>query len=204
MRERTTTMAPSERERSLEDKALVERAKKDRAAFEALYSKYISKVYTYAYYRTGNVEDAEDITESVFLHAFLNLDRYKYMGLPFSAWLMRIAHNLIANWYRDRSKKTTVSLEHAEHVTDTGRSPQEHAEMREDQEMILRMLDTLSEERRQALILRYAGGLKHKEIGEIMGKSPVAVKVLIHRSLATLQRNLTSNAIEGGGAIAAE
>lgn len=203
MREKLLTMSRNEREQSLEDKVLVERAKKDRAAFEALYSKYISKVYTYAYYRTGTVEDAEDITESVFLHAFLNLDRYRYMGLPFSAWLMRIAHNLIANWYRDKSKKTTVSLEHAEHVTDTGRSPEEHAEVREDQEMIWKMLETLSEERRQALILRYAEGLKHREIGEIMGKSPVAVKVLIHRSLAALQRNLASKGFEGG-AIAAE
>ncbi len=203
MWESLLTMSRNERDQSLEDKVLVERAKKDRAAFEALYSKYISKVYTYAYYRTGSVEDAEDITESVFLHAFLNLDRYRYMGLPFSAWLMRIAHNLIANWYRDRSKKTTVSLEHAEHVVDAGRSPEEHAEVREDQEMIWRMLETLSEERRQALILRYAEGLKHREIGEIMGKSPVAVKVLIHRSLSSLQRNLTSNGLEGG-AIAAE
>jgi RNA polymerase sigma-70 factor (ECF subfamily) len=203
MWESLLTTSRNERDQSLEDKVLVERAKKDRAAFEALYSKYISKVYTYAYYRTGTVEDAEDITESVFLHAFLNLDRYRYMGLPFSAWLMRIAHNLIANWYRDKSKKTTVSLEHAEHVTDTGRSPEEHAEVREDQEMIWKMLETLSEERRQALILRYAEGLKHREIGEIMGKSPVAVKVLIHRSLAALQRNLASKGFEGG-AIAAE
>ncbi len=203
MRENLLTKSRNEREHTLEDKVLVEKAKKDREAFEALYDKYISKVYTYAYYRTGNVEDAEDITESVFLHAFLNLDRYRHMGLPFSSWLMRIAHNLIANWYRDRSKKTTVSLEYAEHITDTARSPEEHAEAREVQEMVWRMLETLSEERRQALILRYAGGLKHREIGEIMGKSPVAVKVLIHRSLSTLQRNLASSGLEGG-AVATE
>jgi RNA polymerase sigma-70 factor (ECF subfamily) len=192
------TLTAGRQDQAVEDQRLVERAKEDRSAFEALYTKYISKIYTYAYYRLGSVEEAEDITENVFLHALLHLDRYRHMGLPFSAWLLRIAHNLIANWYRDRSRKSTVGLEHAEHLPDLGRTPEECAESAEEREMVRRMLEGLSEERRQALILRYAEGMKHREIGEVMGKSAVAVKVMIHRSIGSLQRSINRKEFEGG------
>ncbi len=174
-----------------EDGALVRRAKEEREAFEALYTKYLKKVYTYIYYRVGNVDDAEDITESVFLHALIHLNRYQDRGIPFSAWLLRIAHNLVANWHRNSSRHRTLDLESAEPLYDTSPTPEEVVERHDEIREVRAMLESLPEERQQALILRYAEGMKHKEIGEVMGKSAGAVKVLIHRSLISLNRGLS-------------
>jgi RNA polymerase sigma-70 factor, ECF subfamily len=174
-----------------DDGPLVQRAKEKREAFDALYDKYLKKVYTYVYYRVGNVEDAEDITESVFLHALIHLERYEDRGIPFSAWLLRIAHNLTANWYRDSSRRRLVGLESAESVHDSLLTPEEVVERKEDIQELKRVLEKLPEERQQALILRYAEGMRHKEIGEVMGKSAGAIKVLVHRSLISLHRGLS-------------
>jgi RNA polymerase sigma-70 factor, ECF subfamily len=174
-----------------DDGPLVQRAKEKREAFDALYEKYLKKVYTYVYYRVGNVEDAEDITESVFLHALIHLERYEDRGIPFSAWLLRIAHNLTANWYRNSSRRRQVGLESAESLHDTSLTPEEVVERKENIQELKRVLENLPEERQQALILRYAEGMRHKEIGEIMGKSAGAIKVLVHRSLISLHRGLS-------------
>lgn len=171
------------------------RAKEEREAFEALYSKYLRKVYTYVYYRVGNVDDAEDITESVFLHALVHLERYQDRGIPFSAWLLRIAHNLVANWHRNGKRRRMLNLEGAEPLHDPSPSPDEKMEREEEVEALRAALRELPEERQQALILRYAEGLKHKEIGEIMGKSTGAVKVLVHRSLISLHRSLSGKEV---------
>ncbi len=174
-----------------EDGALVRRAQEEREAFAALYVKYLKRVYTYVYYRVGSVEDAEDISESVFLHALIHLDRYQDRGIPFSAWLLRIAHNLVANWHRDSKRRRTVGLDAVGPLPDTSPMPEEAVESEEERREVLELLATLSEERQQALILRYAEGMKHREIGEVMGKSAGAVKVLIHRSLISLHRALS-------------
>jgi RNA polymerase sigma-70 factor (ECF subfamily) len=175
-----------------DDRELIQRAREDQEAFGRLYQKYLKMVYNYVYYRVGHVEEAEDITESVFLHALLNFRRYQDRGLPFSAWLMKIAHNLVANWYRREGRGIRVPMD----SEDTGElasqlpSPEEVVEAREDSERILRLIRELPEERQQALILRYAAGLKHREIGEVMGKSTTAVKVLLHRTVAALGRRM--------------
>lgn len=174
-----------------EDGILVRRAKEEREAFDVLYKKYLRKVYTYIYYRVGRVEDAEDITESVFLHALIHLDGYEDRGIPFSAWLLRIAHNLVANWHRRSSRRKMVGLDHAENLHDASPTPEEAMERDENILELRRVLETLPEDRQQALILRYAEGMRHKEIGEVMGKSAGAVKVLVHRSLISLHRGLS-------------
>ena len=175
-----------------EDHLLVRRAQERREEFDALYQKYLRRVYTYVYYRVGNREDAEDITESVFLHAMLHLDRYRDRGIPFSAWLLRIAHNLVANWYRSHERRPSVALEEAvEVLQDSSPTPEEVVENREEMARLREALARLPEDRQQVLILRFAEGMKHKEIGEVMGKSAGAVKVLVHRSLINLHRNLS-------------
>jgi hypothetical protein len=85
-------------------------AQADPEAFGALYERYVKKIYSYLYYRTGNTHDAEDLTERVFQKAMMNLHRYTSRGLPFSAWLYRIAHNLLANWHRDRGRRQTIAF----------------------------------------------------------------------------------------------
>jgi RNA polymerase sigma-70 factor (ECF subfamily) len=171
-----------------EDGALVQRAKEEREAFEALYSKYLRKVYTYVFYRVGKAEDAEDITESVFLHALIHLDRYEDRGIPFSAWLLRIAHNLVANWHRNSKRRHLVGLESTQTLHDDSPTPEEAVENEEEKRELIEVLRTLPSERQQALILRFAEGMSHKEIGQVMGKSAGAVKVMVHRTLISLYK----------------
>lgn len=171
-----------------EDRELIKHAKQDHEAFDKLYSKYLKKVYTYIYYRVGSVEEAEDLTSNVFLQAFIHLDRYEYQGVSFSAWLLRIAHNMVANWYRDHSNRQWVDLDDWKEMASTDELPGENLEREEDRERVKLAVSSLPPEKQQVLILRFAEGMKHKEIAEVVGKSPGAVKVLVHRSLASVHR----------------
>ena len=168
------------------------RAKEEREAFEALYSKYLKKVYTYVYYRVGNVDDAEDITESVFLHALVHLERYQDRGIPFSAWLLRIAHNLVANWHRDNSRRKEIPLEDAVLASPPGGFPESEVLQSEEQERLLRVLRCLPAERQQLIILKFVDHLSNAEIGQIMGRTEGAVKSLYHRTLLAIRDELGS------------
>ncbi|MEI8131921.1 MAG: sigma factor, partial [Leptolinea sp.] len=84
-----------------EDKALELAVQGDSEAFSFLYELYVNKIFSYIYYRTGSTHDAEDLTARVFQRAMAHIQRYTQKGVPFSAWLYRIAHNLVANWHRD-------------------------------------------------------------------------------------------------------
>lgn len=83
----------------------------NRRAFGELYDRYVERIYNYVYYRTSNPRDAEDLTERVFFRAIRHIENYEDRGLPISAWLYRIAHNLVANWYRDNSRRQEIPLE---------------------------------------------------------------------------------------------
>ena len=90
---------------------LINAAKRDSTQFGKLYELYVGRIFNYVYYRVGNTHDAEDITSNVFIKALRSLGNYRHMGLPFSAWLYRIAHNMVANHHRDNSKVREISLE---------------------------------------------------------------------------------------------
>src|SRR5512147_1353046 len=90
---------------------LSQAAQGDGDAFGALYARYVGRIYNYIYYRTGNTYDAEDLTERVFMRALRHIVNYRNRGLPFSAWLYRIAHNLVANWHRDNSRRKEIPLD---------------------------------------------------------------------------------------------
>jgi RNA polymerase sigma-70 factor (ECF subfamily) len=94
-----------------EDVQLAAWAKQDSEAFGELYTRYIKKIYNYVYYRTGNHHDAEDLTSRVFYRALAHIGNYQDRGVPFSAWLYRIAHNLVANWHRDRDRRKIIPLD---------------------------------------------------------------------------------------------
>ena len=95
----------------LDEVALINLARTNPEAFGVLYERYLERIYNYVYFRVGNVDDAEDLTAKVFFKALKSIGGYKHMGLPFSAWLYRIAHNLIANYHRDRARSREVSIE---------------------------------------------------------------------------------------------
>ena len=173
-----------------EDSALIQRAKTDTEAFGLLYERYVDRIYKYVYYRTGNVADAEDLTARIFERAMKHIGRYQDQGVPFSAWLYRIAHNLVANWYRDRSRRTFVALEDVSQWTMTDHGPEFAAQLMEDKEALQEAIGRLPADRQELLLLKFVERLSNAEIGEIMGRSEGAVKSLYHRTLLSLREEL--------------
>jgi RNA polymerase sigma-70 factor (ECF subfamily) len=174
-----------------EESALIERAKTDKEAFGLLYERYVDRIYKYVYYRTGNVADAEDLTARIFERAMNHIGRYQDQGVPFSAWLYRIAHNLVANWHRDRSRRTFVALDDVSQWTMTDHGPEFAAQLMEDKDALQEAISRLPVERQELLMLKYIERLSNAEIGEVMGRSEGAVKSLYHRTLLSLREEMT-------------
>jgi RNA polymerase sigma-70 factor (ECF subfamily) len=170
---------------------LVARAKADPEAFGQLYERYVRPIYNYIYYRTGNAQDAEDLTARVFQRASQHLPRYTDRGLPFSAWLYRIAHNAVANWHRDESRRQALPLNGAALTDLRSDAPEETLEARRQQELMLRAIRRLPGERQQLLILKFVEQLSNAEIGVVMNRSEGAVKSLYHRTLQALRDEMT-------------
>ncbi len=174
-----------------EDEAmLVERARTDPVAFGQLYERYVDRVYSYILYRVGNAQDAEDLTARTFYRALDKLNTYEDRGLPFSAWLFRIAHNLVANWHRDRSKRRFLPIEKLWWQSEDRVTPQEQVEQEENQRDLWAAINRLPEERRNLLLYKVNTTLSNLEIGEMMNKSESAIKSLYFRTLAALRRDL--------------
>lgn len=177
---------------SVHEANLVEQAKTDSEAFGLLYERYVDKIYNYVYYRTGNHHDAEDLTARVFYQAMNHIPRFVQRGAPFSSWLYRIAHNLVANWHRDRSRRQVISLDRLASVGRQGEDgPFEHATQSERRSELLAAIHRLPAERQQLLILKFVERLPNAEIGQIMGRSEGAIKSLYHRTLVALRQDLT-------------
>jgi RNA polymerase sigma-70 factor (ECF subfamily) len=170
-----------------DEDALIERAKTDPVAFGILYESYVKKIYNYIYYRVGNQHDAEDLTARTFFRALDHIDRYVNRGAPFSAWLYRIAHNLVANWHRDQSRRKMVSLEDIKLRVRRRDGPDQMAEKREEKDYLLTAIRRLPPDRQQLLILKFVEGMSNAEIGELMGRSEGAIKSLYHRTLLSLR-----------------
>jgi RNA polymerase sigma-70 factor (ECF subfamily) len=170
-----------------DEKALALAAQGDQEAFGVLYERYVGRIYNYIYYRTGNQHDAEDLTARVFVRALRHIENYTDRGLPFSAWLYRIAHNLVANWHRDNSRRREVPLEEIILVRFSSEHPEVSLMQNEDREGLLQIIRRLPPERQQLLILKFVEHLSNAEIGQIMGRTEGAVKSLYHRTLLTLR-----------------
>lgn len=174
----------------LPDHELVERAKTDREAFGVLYERYVARIYSYVYYRTGNHHDAEDLTAMVFYRALRHIQDYTERGVPFQAWLYRIAHNLVANWHRDRARRKIIPLEEFTGPGPDSDRPDQRIENRAERAALLEVIRRLPEERQQLLILKFIERLPNAEIGAIMGRTEGAIKSLYHRTLIALREEL--------------
>lgn len=170
-----------------DEAALSLAAQGDQEAFGVLYERYVGRIYNYIYYRTGNTYDAEDLTARVFFRAMRHIGNYTDRGLPLSAWLYRIAHNLVANWHRDNSRRRELPLEEILLVRNTGEHPELVLLRTEEQDRLLRVIRCLPPERQQLLILKFVQHLSNAEIGRIMGRTEGAVKSLYHRTLMALR-----------------
>lgn len=175
---------------NLSDADIVERAKTDKEAFGELYERYITKIYNYIYYRTGNHHDAEDLAARVFFRAMAHIENYTERGVPFQAWLYRIAHNLVANWHRDKGRRKIIPLDEFVSFSLKSDSPENKAEADEERERLLNAIRRLPEERQQLLQLKFLDHLSNAEIGVIMDRTEGAIKSLYHRTLIALREDL--------------
>lgn len=172
----------------MDESALIAQAKTDNEAFGQLYERYVDRIYNYVYYRTGNTNDAEDLTARIFERAMKHIPNYQDQGIPFSAWLYRIAHNLVANHHRDRSRRKIISLEDISQWPWSQADGPETSTMRvEERERLLAVVRRLPPDRQELLILKFVDRLPNAEIGEIMGRSEGAIKSLYHRTLLALR-----------------
>jgi RNA polymerase sigma-70 factor, ECF subfamily len=161
------------------------------AQFSELYRAHVRDVYSYAYYRVGDHHDAEDLTEQTFLQAYRHFERAlsESNGRPLRPWLIRIAHNLAANLYRDRSRKPASSIEESPIVA-APHTTEQLVEGRQQLTEVIEGVRRLPDDRREALIMRFALGMDNREIARALGRSDGATKVLIHRSIKQLQEML--------------
>jgi RNA polymerase sigma-70 factor (ECF subfamily) len=167
------------------------KAELDRA-FSDFYRGHLRDVYSYAYYRVGNHHDAEDLTEQAFLQAYRHFDRARREsdGRPLRPWVIRIAHNLASNYYRDRSRRPQTPLENADPIA-ARHDTVSIAEGREELRQVMANLERLSDDRREVLIMRFALGMDNREIARALGRSDGATKVLIHRAIKQLQEEMS-------------
>ncbi|CAN5806925.1 N/A [soil metagenome] len=177
------------------DRPAVVAARRDPRAFEPLYRKYVARIYSLALYETRDRHAAEDVTEQVFLQALAALPRFREQGVgaesTFRVWLMAIARNALANERRSRRRRPQVTLELAAELAAPD-DPAAAAEQRLEARRAWAAIMELPAERREALVLRLVNELSAREIGELMGKSEGAVRVLIHRALSTVREHLST------------
>jgi len=163
----------------------------ERDAFSSLYEAYADRVYRYLLSRTGQPVDAEELTSRTFLNALSSLDTYRGGGANFGSWLMSIAHNLLANWYRSRGRRgVAASLDDALEVPADTPGPESSLEMSEQIQRVREAVRSLPADRQQLLALKYVEGHTNAEIGRRMGRTEGAIKALHHRTLAQLQEAL--------------
>lgn len=177
-------MAPHRSEAELEEeRQLVLAAQRDRADFAPLYERYVDQIFAYVFTLTRNRELSEDVTAATFAKAIEELPRFEWRGVPYSAWLYRVASNQVA-----RSKRRPGWLELDAHTASEDAVPPDIVEGLERAEGVRAAVAQLPDDQRQAVVLRFAGDLRNREIAEIMNRSEGAVKLLTFRALTSLRK----------------
>lgn len=188
------------------DRPLVEAAKREPARFDALYRRYLARVYSYAYYELGDHHAAEDATEATFVAALTNLSRFEERARPadgdgastFRVWLFQIARNEVAGERRRARRRPMVPI--GETLGAMAADPlnvEEEAVRRDQVRAAWRAVGRLPGERRQAMVLRFVDELSTAEIAGVLGKSEGSVRVLIHRALKSVAKELGASKRSG-------
>jgi len=180
-----------------DEKNLVHKARQgDKEAFTELYESHFDKIYRYMVMKIGNKAEAEDMTQQVFIRAYESIGSYQWQGIPFSAWLFRIAHNQMVDFIRKASKKPTVPLDESLPIVGDS-NPQREVEVKLNMEQVAMAARQLTRAQREVISLRFAGGLSISEVASAMHKSEGAIKALQHSAILALRKTLRAGEQNG-------
>jgi len=180
-----------------EELDLVQRARQgEQEAFAQLYENHFDKIFRYVVLKIRNQAEAEDMTQQVFIKAYESIGSYQSQGVPFTAWLFRIAHNQMVDYVRKQSKRQTVPLDESLQIKDD--SDVEHeVEVKIEMEKVVLATAKLTKAQREVISLRFAGGLSITEAAKTMRKSEGAIKALQHSAILALRKTLVGG-VNGG------
>lgn len=170
------------------EKDLIERVKNSKEDFMEIYETYFQRIYNYAYYRTMDSNEAEEITSQTFLAALEGIQSFEYRNIPVAVWLYKIASNALTDLYRKKGR--TVELTEDYPSGDPGCEPEQVVIGESEKEQLVQHINKLPYSQQQAIVLRYSQDLSHKEIAQIMDKTEGAVKQLLHRGLTCLRERM--------------
>jgi len=170
-----------------ENRLVQEAVKLNRTAFSELYNRYVEQVYRHVFYRVSNQADAEDITQETFLRAWKSINKYKNTGAPFVYWLLTIAGNLAADYYRKRQK--TLISDEVDNDDQVGplSDPEGLAETNLDNRQVKAAVLKLKGDKQKVIIMHFIDGFTYEEIARILHKSEGAVRVIQYRALVDLK-----------------
>ena len=179
--------------------AIVQQAQNgEAAAFGQLYEIYSDRVFRYVAYRVDSDADAEDITEDVFIRMLEAIGSFKWRNVPFSAWLMRIAHNRVIDHYRRSRLRTATPLDDAPPLPSRDRDPQDRVDTFSDLQELRTAMAGLTDLQRQVISLRFGSDLSIAETAHVMNRNEGAVKALQHSAIRALRRLMVPRNAEGG------
>ena len=163
----------------------------DTESLAALYEQFYDKIFRYLSFKIGNVIDAEDLCEEVFLRMLESISAFKWKGAPFSSWLFRIAHNLVVDYFRKKSRQKQKPLEDAERTIDTNsKDIDQEVDNRLSIQTVHKAMNGLTKLQREVISLRFAGELSIHETAVAIGKKENAVKALQHAGIKNLRQKL--------------
>ncbi len=157
----------------------------DAAAFGELYDIHVDQIYRHIYYRVGNTNDAEDLTQQVFIRAWHAMKRYRKKSTPFVGWLFTISRNLVIDFYRSRKDK--VSLDDDYQIASREPALEQRAEIEMEHEEVLKNIARLPEEHRQVVVMRFIEDYSFGEIASVLNKTEGAIRVTLHRALKKMR-----------------
>ncbi len=157
-------------------------------AFSKLYEIYLNRLYRYVRFWVNSQPEAEDITQEVFVRAWKSLPNYQQKGVPFVAWLITIARNLVNDHHRSRTRKLRKETEMAAAMTLVEESPVEIAESSIDSQAVRKAIMKLKGDRRKVILMHFIEGFDYSEIAGMMKKSEGNVRVIQYRALSDLKK----------------
>lgn len=174
-------------QRMTEEMAIIERCQRDVRHFEVLYNRYYEDIFRFIYQRMNDKEGAYDITSQVFLKALTNIGKYTFKGVPFSAWLFRIARNELYEQFRSKSTERYVNVDKVG-LSDLLKDTDEDKE--EKYELMMDVISKLDEDDLQLIEMKYFEKRQFSEIADILGISESNAKVKAHRIIEKLRKTI--------------